>query len=384
MQNLYPFSPRHYQPLNHIQVSKLGLVNNYEVLSEINPNIKVAPVLKSNAYGHGIDLVAKALDGCGAPFFCVDSLFEAYELFNAGIKTNILIMGGVDPVSLHTKPLPFSFAVSDLKTAQALSQYQPQAKIHIFVDTGMHREGVPLDELTSLVTYIQNETHLEIEGLMSHFAQSGAPKRDLTKQQVEHFMQARHILESKNIHPKWVHIANSEGLLNSSHFEGRLGNMARTGIALYGCVQAKHVWLVPTLKLFTHIVQIKKIKKLETIGYDFHYLAKRNMTIAIVPIGYYDGVDRRLTEGGEMSISGISCPIVGFVSMNITMIDISHLSEPTIGEEVCVYSAKSFDRNSFIEVAPLCQTVPHELLVHLSQTTHRELVDTDIDSWIAE
>ncbi|HBQ50661.1 TPA: hypothetical protein DD690_01620, partial [Candidatus Daviesbacteria bacterium] len=128
-----------YKTLNRIEISRKNLLENYRFLSAINRKIKIAPVLKSNGYGHGIIEVAQILDKVGAPFFCVDSLYEAYELYKAKIKTPVLIMGYTNPENLKIKKLLFSFAVFDLQTVEILNKYQPGCAVHIFVDTGMSR-----------------------------------------------------------------------------------------------------------------------------------------------------------------------------------------------------------------------------------------------------
>ena len=147
IQSLRKILGREYYPINRIAISKNDLISNYKYLSHLNKNIKVAPVLKSNAYGHGINTVAKILDELNPPFFCVDSLFEAYELFKEKIKSDILIMGYVRPENLRIKALPFSYAIYDLGLAEAINEYQPGAKIHIKVDTGMNRLGVQIKDL---------------------------------------------------------------------------------------------------------------------------------------------------------------------------------------------------------------------------------------------
>ncbi len=179
------FFNRNYKALNTIEISFSFLKYNFKYLSSLNKNIKVAPVLKSNAYGHGINELSKKIDVLNAPFLCVDSLFEAYELLKRNVKTKILIMGYIDPLSLNTKTLPFSFVVYDKERIDALNKYQPYARIHIFVDTGMHREGVRLEGLPKLLEYIKSKTNLEIEGLMSHMAKSEDFKNPLTKNKLK-------------------------------------------------------------------------------------------------------------------------------------------------------------------------------------------------------
>src|SRR3990167_2261036 len=215
---------RRYEALNRLETSRANLTKNYRYLSSLSRKIKVAPVLKSNAYGHGLVEVAKILDPLQPPFFCVDSLYEAYKLYKANIKSKILIMGYVNPENLAVKALPFSYVVYDLIQLKQILKYKPQVKIHIFVDTGMHREGVLIDDLEKFMKNIPVNDLNNIEGLMSHFASSEEPEKFETKQQVESFKKAIDILNKNNIFPKWKHIANSFGLLNSQALG--LGNIS--------------------------------------------------------------------------------------------------------------------------------------------------------------
>jgi len=364
-----------YEHLNIIEISASRLNYNYNYLSSLNKNIKIAPVLKSNAYGHGLVQIAKIVDELNPPFICVDSLFEAYELLKANIKTQILIMGFISPQSLKTKKLPFSFVVFNKELVDAISKYQPHAKIHIFVDTGMHREGVNLDELPSFIKYIKIKTNLEIEGLMSHFAASDVPANPDTQKQVDNFQKAISIIKENGVNPKWIHIANSSGVLNNDYFKEKIGNMARIGISLYGTdPEGKNKNLKPVLSLKTHIAQIKKIKIGEKIGYDFTFTAKTNMTIGILPLGYNDGVQRELSNKGFVLVNGKYCRIIGKVSMNITTIDLSNIKNAKVGDTVIVYSNNAKDKNSIENTAKLCKIIPYESLIPLTPSTKRIIV----------
>lgn len=363
-----------YHPLNNITVSHKQLLANYNYLSSMNPNIQIAPVLKSNAYGHGLILVAKALDDAGAPFFCVDSLYEAYELLKAKIKTQVLIMGFIDPRSLQVKKLPFSYAIYDTTLLDSISRYQPDAGIHIFVDTGMHREGIAIDDLPFLLQTIKEYPSLRVEGLMSHFAIGNAPSHPVTLLQYKTFQKTRSMFIARNIAPTWEHIAASDALISMAKKKNiDMGNMARVGLSLYGIGGNKNAKLKPVLTFTTRIAQIKKINKGESVGYDATYTAKKDGVIGILPVGYHDGVDRRLSNKGSVLIDRVPCPIIGRVSMNITTVDISKVKNSFIGQEVVIYSADPQDPNTIEKAALLCNTIPYELLIHLSPTTRREL-----------
>lgn len=356
---------RQYRPLNKVEVSATTLINNYKVLSGIDRNIRIAPVLKSNAYGHGLIEAARILDLQKVPFFCVDSIYEAYKLYLAGIKTPILIMGYVDTVNLGFKKLPFSFAVYDINQLIKLTKKQPNVGLHIFVDTGMGREGVPVRELGQFLDKIPKRYLKNIEGVMSHFAAADKVNDQRTKNQVVAFKNALKIFGDKNISLKWTHMANSSGLLNNRKLGiDKITNMVRCGIALFGIdPEGKNRSLKMAAKLTTEIAQIKLIEKGATVGYDYTYSAKRNIKVAVLPIGYNDGVDRELSNKGEAIVKGKTCRIIGRVSMNITTIDVSGVKGVRVG-----------DKTEIKFTIPSKNKIPYEFLVNLNPEIKRVVV----------
>lgn len=377
LKQILNFFRKNYQTLNKIEISRANLLHNYHYLSSLSKKIKIAPVIKSDGYGHGIANVAKILESLDTPFLCVDSLFEAYQLQKARVKTKILVMGYTNPENFKIKKLSFSFAIFDLETAKILNQFQSDCNIHIFIDTGMHREGVTLEELPQFLDQNRKLTNLKIEGLMSHLASSESKNDPLFTKQIKEFKKAKEICKQFGINPKWYHIAATGSLINpqTRPIIGSVSNLARAGLALYGFSSSTFDKnLRPALKLTTKIVQIKKVLKGERIGYDGTFTAKTNMTIAVLPTGYYDGVDRRLSNKGIFLVNNKSCQILGKVSMNINIIDVSNIPNAKVGQEVIVYSPDLKDKNSIVESAKICKTIPYDLLVNLAETTKRVIV----------
>ncbi len=378
LQSLKTLFGKKYQPLNTIKISSKKLLDNYQYLTSLNSNIRVAPVLKSNAYGHGITLIGKALDNVGTPFFCVDSIYEAYELLKAGVKTKILIMGYIDPENLRVKKLPFSYAVYSEEQLKIINEYQRGAGVHIKFDSGMHRLGVQLNDLPSFLASLKLCKFVTIEGFMSHFAESENPDSELTKFQLENIKKALKLLKEEYMQPKWVHVANSAGLLHESELNiDNLSNIARTGLDLYGIdprPDKNDPELQPVLQLSSKLVQIKRLKKGDRVGYNGTFTAAKEMSMAVLPMGYYDGIDRRLSNKGTVIIDGVSCPIIGRVSMNITAIDVSNVNRPFIGQEVIIFSNDQNDPNTIKKSADLCNTIPYDLLVHLAASTKRIII----------
>ncbi|MBI2593224.1 alanine racemase [Candidatus Daviesbacteria bacterium] len=361
-----------FTPLNLITISRGRLINNYQELTGINPEIKIAPVLKSNAYGHGIRLVGEILDMVDTPFLCVDSLYEAFQLKKAKARTPILIMGYIHPKSLSVKKLPFSFAVYDLEHAQVLNEYQKGSKVHIFVDTGMHREGVSMNELEDFLKAMKQLSNVTIEGIMSHLADPANPDSALTKMQLANFQKAKKLYQQFSLTTRswkadiWFHLGGSYGLLNELTAEC---NLMRVGRAIYGID-----WGRPVLKHTSTIVQIKKIKKGDKVGYNGSFVADKDMTVGVLPLGYNDGVDRRLSNRGVVTVSEVKCPIVGLVSMNITTIDLTNVKQPFIGQEVVIFSDNPKDPNSVVELSKKGKILPHEMLIHIAESTKRVVI----------
>ena len=374
-----------FTPLNLITISKNRLINNYQELSRVNPGIKIAPVLKSNAYGHGIRLVGEILDEVDAPFLCVDSLYEAFQLRSkTDVKTPILIMGYIHPKSLSVKKLPFSFAVYDLDHARALNEYQIGAKVHVFVDTGMHREGVSMEKLKDFLKELKGLKNIKVEGLMSHLAEPAKPESAPTKTQLSNFQKAKQMLLASGLNPAWFHLGGTYGLLNKLTVDC---NLVRVGRAVYGIddhdSKTLGLNLKPVLKHTSTIVQIKEIKKGDRIGYSGTFVANSDMVIGILPLGYNDGVDRRLSNKGVVGVESdegvggkrmVICPIIGLVSMNVTTIDLSNVKNAVLGQEAVVFSQNEEDSNSVVNASKAGEILPHEMLIHIAESTKRVVV----------
>lgn len=175
--------------------------------------------------------------------------------------------------------------------------------------------------------------------------------------------------------PTWFHTAASSGILYNREYKKDIGNLARCGISLYGIDPWKKETHLQQVLIFKTILnQIKTLKKGEKVGYDFTFTAKKNMTIGIVPAGYYDGVDRRLSNKGFVTIKNTYCPIIGRVSMNVTTIDVSNVEKLKIGDEVIIFSDKIENKNSIMHAATLADTIPYDLVVRLAASTKRIVV----------
>jgi alanine racemase len=359
-------------PLNKIYISQVNLRHNYQYLASLKPGIKVAPVLKSNAYGHGIGLVGQILEEEDVPFFCVDSLLEAYQLRRAGVKSEILIMGFIDPRSLMNRKTDFQFAIYDLDLAKVINKYQKGAKIHIFVDTGMNREGVKLKDLDQFIKKLKELKDLQVVGLMSHLAHADHPRNFQTQKQYQNFKKALEIVKNNQIKLDWYHLGGSVFI---NYVTKETCNLVRSGIELYGIDRSgRNKQLRPVLSMYTKIVQIKEISLSDEVGYEGDFKASKKMVIGILPIGYNDGVDRALSGKGSVLVKDVTCQILGLISMNMTTVDLTAVKDPQVGDEVVIFSDKKESTNSIEKSAQLANLTPYVLLVHLINTTRREII----------
>lgn len=363
---------KQYNNLNIVYINKNHLIHNFNYFDSLYKGISIAPVIKSNAYSHGIKNVAKILDPLSPPFFIVDSLYEAYILKKEKIKTPILILGYTNHENLKFKKLNFQFAIYDIQTLHILNKYQKGVKVHIFIDTGMKREGILIEDLPYFIKEMKKCKNLYYEGLMSHLADADNKTSLYNKKQIEDFKKGELLLNNAGFNFKWKHISATYGALN---IKDNNFNLLRVGLGMY---------IAPTLKLSkkvknvlslkSHVIQIKNLKKGEMVGYNITYTAKKNIQIALIPLGYYEGVIRSLSNCGVFTIKGVKCPIIGRISMNLTTIDISRTKNVKVGDEVLVYSDNYKDCNSINNVSNIIKEIPYTVLTHINSNIKRESI----------
>ena len=367
-----------YRHLNKILISQEALIHNHYVLQEFHPEAKICPVLKSNAYGHGLKTVAPVFEKLAVPFLVVDSLFEAYGLQKTGVRTPILILGYTHPHNFTVKKLPFHVTVFDLELARVLNEYQRGCSIHLFVDTGMCREGIQLHELKGFLEQLKKCTNLKVVGLATHLADAD---NDVSAQsmneQLKRFQEAIDLVHQAGYEPQWHHLSASGGAFK---IKNRAFNLIRAGLASYGVNpllkndQAyDQLNLRPALTFMSTLAQIKTVPAGSLVGYNGTFIAEREMRLGLLPAGYYEGVDRRLSNKGLVTINGAECFIIGRVSMNMTVVDLLNAPNAMVGDEVVIYDTSLNAKNTIVEAAQSAGTIPYELLVHLAESVRREL-----------
>lgn len=359
-----------YDPLIEVTISRDALLHNLKMYSAILP---CAPVLKSNAYGHGLREVASILDGPTIPFFVVDSYYEALILRNERIRAPILVIGYTPIATIMKRRLSrVSYTITSMQglieVAASLTRLQ---SFHLKIDTGMHRQGILVDELPEALAYIAKNPYIRITGICSHFADADSDDDTYTRRQIAVWNAVVPSLRSHFGDEIFIHLAASAGV----HFSDDIdANCIRLGIGLYGIDPKGICASMPVLEMFTYITSVRTVHKGEYVGYGTTYCADRDCVIATIPVGYFEGVDRRLAEGGCVRIGGTFCPLAGSVSMNISSIDVTAIPEPRIGQRVQVVSADSSLPHSIFQAARICGVVPHELLVGIPAHLRRVIV----------
>jgi serine/alanine racemase len=360
-----------------LELSINNLQNNVEVLSSLLPqNCNIMGVVKANAYGHGDIKVSRELNKMGITTFAVATIAEAINLRRHHIKGDILIFG-------YTHPRDFKYLVKykltqtviDYDYAQTLSNFGSPVKVHIKIDTGMHRLGESFENLN----HIEEIYHLKglmITGVYSHLSVSDSYlEADITftQTQISSFFNTMDKLEEKGIDTGKIHIQSSYGLLN---YPDLPCDYARIGIALYGVLSASDqrlkeiVSLKPVLSLKARVVTVKAIREGETVSYGRDFTAHDSMVIAVVSIGYADGIPRNLNNG-SLLIKERKAPIVGRICMDQLMIDITDIPNVAQDDIVTIIGTDGTLAITAEELAADCGTITNELLSRLSERLKR-------------
>lgn len=367
--------PYPYEPLIEVCILRESLLHNLEVFRKLSPKIQVVPVLKGNAYGHGLVEVGRIMDEVGAPFIVVDSLYEAHVLRKAGIRSKLLVIGYTAAENIPTCELNnVAFTLTGIEhVRETCVALRKKTSFHVKVDTGMHRQGLLLSDIPGAVSLLKDCRYANVEGVCSHLGDADEIDGGRTPSQIEAWHRAVVKLEEAFPDMKYRHLSNTAG---AAYVETLKANVLRLGIGLYGVNPSPllKLSLKPALEMRTRIASIRTIEAGESVGYNATFTATKPMRSATVPVGYYEGVDRRLSNQGSFLVQGKSCPIIGRVSMNITTIDVSDLPKAKAGDEVIVISASAEDPNSVENIARVCGTIPYEILVHIPPHLRRVVV----------
>lgn len=364
------------------EINLEALRHNYRLLrNTIPPQTSILAVVKADAYGHGFLETSRELDQQGVDAFGVAFLAEAIQLRKSGIDRPVLLLGGVYP-GQERKCTGFGisstvFSLEQLKAFDlAAGKLYRKALVHLKIDTGMGRLGIPYDQIPALLDAMKLLPNIYLEGVISHFASADELDEDgqyYTRLQAERFAWAVERIRQAGFAPRYIHISNSAGaLLNEYNF----CNLVRPGIALYGALPSPdfqgQIQLKPVMRLKSRIAMLKWVDQSTSISYGRRFTTERRSLIASVPVGYADGYPRALTNKGEALIRGGRVKVAGTVCMDWTMFDLTHIPDVQVGDEITLMGA---DKNGNIihaeELAKLAGTITYELFCGISKRVPR-------------
>lgn len=386
-------------PLSWVEINRSALKHNLQLLCKcIDRRVLLAPCVKANAYGHGIEETAKILVYAGADWLCVNALFEAQILRKAGIKIPICILGYIlrkelpEAVRLNCRVVVYNKETVDA-LALAAKKTGKKAFVHIKIETGNNRQGVDVSIAADFIKYAQKFPQIRVEAISTHFANiEDIPANEITrlsaypKFQLENFKKLILDLQSANLKIPIRHCANSAAtiLYPETHFD-----MVRPGIAVYGLWPSEEVasaakiknpsfWksndLKPVLSWKTRIAQIKNIAAGESVGYGCTYKTKKRMRLAILPVGYYDGYDRKFSNAAHVLIHGKKALVRGRVCMNITMADVTKIPNARIEDTATLLGSDGGEKITAEYLAGLAGTINYEITTRINERISRIIV----------
>lgn len=373
-----------------IALCREAIAHNVRLFRQhVGPDVRLLVPVKANAYGHSIREMAPALVEAGVDWLGVHSLPEAIEVQDTGIQAPVLIVGYVPFAGLkEVVTRGFHLTVSTWETAEAMARAAAElgmiGRVHIKIETGTNRQGVRQRELQILARFVVDSPHLSLEGCSTHFANiEDTTDHTYALGQLANFQTEIDALAAHDIAPKLCHTACSAAamLFKETHFD-----MVRTGIAMYGLWPSRETFvslhqdnrdafpLRPILSWKTMIAQIKDVPAGEYVGYGCSFRTTRDIRLAILPIGYYDGYDRGLSNIGYVLVHGKRAPIRGRICMNLTMVDVTDIPGVQQQDEVVLIGEQGDETISVDLLASLIGTINYEVVARLPHHIPRTLV----------
>lgn len=358
-----------------------ALAANFHIVkSRVGPNVNVMAVVKANAYGHGAVECARRLETEGADWFGVALPEEGFELRNAGIAKPTLCLAGFwdaqASACLQQQLVPVVYRLDMIEAFDRVARERGVvADVHVKVDTGMGRLGVRFDEVPDFAVALEKFPNIRVDGLMTHFAAADEPSCEpLTKDQIQRFENARAAFREHGFHPTYHHLANSAGIFSQPT---AWGNMVRPGGVLYG------LWrdtlapanrgenFQPVMALRSRITLLKWVPQGETVGYGCTFEASSKTLVATIPIGYDDGYRRALSNRGHAIIRGVYATVIGRISMDLTLIDVTNVPGVQTDDEVILMGHDAGLSITAEELGKTAGTLSYEVTCGISERVPR-------------
>jgi alanine racemase len=368
-----------------IEIDLAALRHNFsQVRKLVGPTTAILGVVKSDAYGHGMVSVARELEIQGVEYLGVSTCREGVPLRQAGLKTPILLLLGIEEdeitevIEHDLTPVLFREDIAEAISSAALAA-GTQIPVHLKIDTGMGRLGVPYVEAEEFFALVQSLKGMRVEGLLSHFASADEHDKSFSTQQLERFRRTLNQAKRAGLNFRYAHIANSAGIID---LPDSYHQLVRPGIMLYGGPPSQElhhpVPLKPVMTLKTRVLQLKEVAAGSPLGYGCTYLTSRPSRIATLPIGYDDGYDRLLSNKGEVLVRNCRAPVVGRVSMCLITVDVTEIPEVQPDDEVVLLGRQGDEEITADEIAAKTDTINYEIFCNFGGLRKKHFLNSSI------
>ena len=371
-----------------VEISLPQLAENYRIVRDhVGAGPAILAVVKADAYGHGLTEVANTLASAGADWFGVTSADEGIELRKVGIVQPILLLTGFwegEQQALTEYDLvPAVYTDDQLIALESWGQQCGKViRFHLKINTGMGRLGIHWQELDSFLLTFRKMKHVDMDGLFAQFSAAEDFTTGQTEEQASRFHDAEQTLARAGIQPRYCHQANSSAIVSRLD---TWGNMVRPGLLLYGyqlpvrtpadsSASATHLPVCEILTFKSMVIAVKEVPAGISLGYGGRYITSRHSRIATIPAGYADGLDRRLSGRGQLIIRDKYAPIVGNISMDLTLVDVTEISPVSIGDEVLLIGRSGSCAVTAMDLSEMSGTIPYEILSGISKRVPRRYI----------
>lgn len=366
------------------EISLGTLTANFINIQRFVGQVEVCAVVKADAYRHGVVECATALEKAGAHWFGVTTTEDGVQLREAGIRGRILLMTGFwhgDEEEIIQKNLTPAVwedwhLVSLRRAAQKLGDFK--VPVHLKIDTGMARLGVPWVDLQRIIDNLKTQSELQLEGIFTHIASTEILAEIRVTEQLVGFCESATLVRQSGYTPRYLHAANSAAIVNR---RDAWYNMVRPGISLYGYYpvfspqQPEMPRVLPVLSWKTRIISIRRAPRGQRVGYNGTFTTTRDSRIAVLPVGYADGLNRQLSSKGRVLIRGQFAPMLGRISMDLTLVDVTDIEGAQIADEVVLLGRSDTQRIDASEHAGLASTISYEVLCNISKRVPRRYLN---------
>ncbi|RKY83970.1 alanine racemase [candidate division KSB1 bacterium] len=354
---------------------------NLRTTKKIVGDSEILAIVKANAYGHGILKISETAVDEGIKYLGVATLEEAVKLRENGISVHILILTPLLKEEIETAcnydadltVASYDNAVDISRIAQKLKK---RVKVHIKIDSGLGRYGIDYKDAVKTIEKIALLRNIKLQGVYTHFSESYKIKVGFAKVQIERFLNVVEGLNKINLEIPYKHSANSGAIIN---FPEPHLNMVRPGIMLYGYLPSRdmntNTKLKPVMTLKSKVVQVRELEKGSPVSYSRTFITKNKTRIALVPCGYYDGINRLLSNNYNVLINGKKCRGIGTVCMNVTVFDIGLDNIVSTGDEVVFFGSQKENNISIYNICEKLNTIPYEVLCWISPLIPRVYTD---------